>query len=262
MKTGSLLGFGVLAAMAAMPGSAFAATSAPSNFGISVGTEFSSGKYGGDRRVEDFYVPVKGWYRGDGYTLRLTVPYLSVTAPDGTLVVGPGGELVPGDGPDITERGLGDVVLGLTVYDVWSTTDGSLALDVGGQVKFGTADETRFLGTGETDFTFQADLVKYLRGFTGLLSAGYVVRGDPDDFDLDNGFIAALGGLFGPAAGTRFGAFIEYQQAAYRFNDDRVEIAGVLGWPLGKSQVQLSTSAGLTDSAPDWTVGLTFYPRW
>lgn len=262
MKTGFLLRFGVLAAVAALPGQAFAATPEVGEFGLSIGAEYSSGKYGGDRRVEDFYVPVTGWYRGDGYAVRLTVPYLSVTAPEGTLVEGPGGQFVPGDGPNVTERGLGDVILGLTVYDVWTTADRSLALDIGGKVKFGTADETRFLGTGETDFTVQAGLIKYLQNFTGLASAGYVVRGDPDTLDLDNGFIAALGGLFGPATGTRFGAFVEYQQAASPFNDDRLEIAGVLGWRTGMGQVQLSTSAGLSDSAPDWTAGVTIYPRW
>ena len=262
MTSGSSVGFGVLLAMTAMPELAWAATPASGDFGLSVGAEYSSGEYGGDRRIEDFYVPVTGWYRGDGYTIRLTVPYLSVTAPQGTLVQGPGGELIPGEGPDTTEQGLGDVILGLTVYDVWTAADGSLALDVGGKVKFGTADEDQFLGTGETDFTFQADLVKYWSGFTGLASAGYVVRGDPDQFDLDNGFVAALGGMFGPAAGTQFGAFIEYQQAAYRFNDDRMELAGVIGWRLGRGRVLLSTSAGLSDSAPDWTAGFTFYPGW
>jgi len=262
VKNGFLLGFGVLAVMAAMPGQAFAATPESRDFGLSVGAEYSSGKYGGERRVEDFYVPVTGWYRGDGYTIRLTVPYLSVKAPEGTLVEGPGGQFIPGDGPSVTEQGLGDVILGLTVYDVWTAADGSLALDVGGRIKFGTADEARFLGTGETDFTVQADLIKYLRGFAGLVSAGYVVRGDPENYDLDNGVIAALGGLFGPSAGTRFGAFIEYQQASYRFNDDRLEIVGILGWRMNNSRVQVSTSAGLSDSAPDWTAGFTIYPGW
>lgn len=261
MNTAYSIMAGVLAAVAAMPGMAIAATAGGGQFDVSVGAEFSSGEYGGDRTVEDFYVPVTGRYRADRYSLRLTVPYLSVDAPEGTFIEGPGGQPIPGDGPNTTESGLGDVILGLTVYDIWNASDGSMALDLGGRVKFGTADEAKGLGTGETDFTVQADLVRFMQGFTALASAGYVVRGDPEDFDLDDGFLAALGGIFDATPGLRLGAFLEYQQASYRFNDDLAEVLGMVGWRMGGWQAQLHATAGLSDSAPDWAVGFTLFPR-
>jgi len=230
-------------------------------FGFSVGAEYSSGEYGGNRSVEDLYVPVTGWYRGAGYALRVTVPYLRVEAPEGTVIDGPGGQPVPGDGPTVTESGLGDVIVGASAYDVWTTMDGSLALDVHGKVKLGTADEDKGLGTGETDFTLQADLLRFMPGATALASAGYVVRGNPRAFDLDDGLIASLGALFDLSAGARLGAFLEYQAAAYRLNDDRLELVGALSWRAADWRTQCSVSAGLSDSAPDWSVGVSVFPR-
>jgi hypothetical protein len=249
----------VLIAFAAVAWPAVEATAAD-GFEVSVGAEFSSGEYGGDQTVEEWYVPLTGWYRADRYSLQVTVPYLRVDAPEGTIIEGPGGQPIPGDGPNVTESGLGDVVLGLTLHDVWTAMDDSLALDVGSRVKLGTADEDKGLGTGKTDVTLQADLIRFLPGFTAIGSAGYVLRGDPDDFDLDDGFLASLGGVFRASPVVRVGAFIEYRQASYEFNDDVVELIGSLGWKMGGWRMFLSANAGLSDSAPDWGVGISCIP--
>jgi hypothetical protein len=247
---------------AAAPAEEPARASSPGSFQVSVGTEFSTGEYGGDRSVDELYIPVTGWYRSDRISLRLTVPYIRVDGPAGTIIEGPGGQPIPGDGPDVTESGLGDVVLGMTLHDVWNNRDGDLVLDVGGNVKLGTADEDKGLGTGQTDFTLQADLVRFLPGFTAIGSVGYVVRGDPDDFTLDDGLIASVGGVAdnGPG-GMRVGAFLDYRQAGYEFNDDRLEALGMLGWRMAGWSAYLTASVGLSDSAPDWSLGLTFVSR-
>lgn len=234
----------------------------PGSFQLSVGTEFTTGEYGGDRSVDELYIPVTGWYRTDRISLRLTVPYLRVDGPTGTIIEGPGGQPIPGDGPDVTESGLGDVVLGMTLYDAWKNRDGDLALDLGGSIKLGTADEDKGLGTGKTDFTVQADLVRFLPGFTAIGSVGYVVRGDPDGFALDDGLIASVGGFSnGAPRGMRLGAFLDYRQAGYELNDDRLEALGMLGWRMEGWGAYLTASVGLSDSAPDWGVGLTFMSR-
>lgn len=262
---GRALEAGLLALMvvaAGLPSTALAAdapglASARPALDLSIGAQFSSGEYGGDRKVEDLYVPVTAWYRTDRYSLRLTVPYLRVDAPAGTIIEGPGGQPIPGDGPNVTESGLGDIILGLTVHDVWMSANHALALDLGGKVKLGTADDDKGLGTGKTDFTFQADIIRFLPSFAAIGTVGYVVRGDPDDFDLDDGFLASIGGIFEVAAGTRLGAFLEYRQAAYEFNDDRFELVGALGWRLFGRPAQAAVSMGLSDSAPDWSIGLS-----
>jgi hypothetical protein len=61
-------------------------------------------------------------------------------------------------------------------------------------VKFGATDVELGLGTGEHDYSLQADLFRFFDRFTGIGTAGYTVRGDPDAVDLEDQFFASLGG--------------------------------------------------------------------
>ena len=224
--------------------------------GLAVGTEFVSGDYGGEERVDEWYTRFSGWVRLGRVSLELTVPWLSVDAPAGTVVDGPGGPII-GDGPRRTESGIGDVMVAATLRDVWTSAGGTAALDLGGEVKLGTADEDRGLGSGETDITLRADYLAFFDRWTGLASLGYAVRGDPDAFDLDDGIVAAAGGLFRVTATNRAGLFLEYRQAAYFTNDDPLELTGFYSWRAGEWRTSLSLRAGLSDSAPDWGAGLS-----
>lgn len=231
-------------------------------YGIYVGTEYTSGKYGGDESVDELYVPVSAWGDFGRMSLRLTVPWLSVDAPTGTIIEGPGGIPVVGDGPRTTESGLGDIVASATVRDVWTSRDGGLAIDLTGRVKLPTADEAKGLGTGEADFSVQADAYRFLDRVTLIGSVGYVFRGDPDDYALDNGIIAGFGGSFRTTSGMRTGLFLEYRQAGYETNDDRLEIVGSLGWSITQWRVGTYLLAGLSDSSPDWGAGVTLGVRY
>ena len=101
----------------------------------STGLEYSSGDYGGTEDIEDLYVPVTGRLNLDRVSLELTVPYLSVRAPAGTTVTDPGGEPIPGTGETVTESGIGDVIAGMTIYDVVYLDNLDFALDLTGKVK-------------------------------------------------------------------------------------------------------------------------------
>jgi hypothetical protein len=90
-------------------------------FTFSTGVDFTSGTYGGDVDIEEFYVPLTATADYGRVAFRLTVPYLSVAAPEGT-VIGPGGEPLPGSGELTTENGLGDII-------------GSVALDLAVLIK-------------------------------------------------------------------------------------------------------------------------------
>lgn len=247
-------------------GTLLASLSGPSwtadGYGVYVGAEYTSGEYGGSESVDELYVPVSVWGDFGRMSLRLTVPWLSVDAPTGTVIVGPGGIPVVGDGPRTTENGLGDIVASATVRDLWSTQDGSLVLDLTGRVKLPTADEKTGLGTGEADFTLQADAYRFFDRATLVGSLGYVFRGEPDDFTLDDGVIAMLGATSSASKSLRTGLFLEYRQAGYATNDDRLEILGSLGWSIGQWRVGTYLLAGLSDSAPDWGAGATVGVRY
>ena len=65
------------------------------------GVEYSSGDYGGSDDIEDIYVPATGRVEFERVSLALTVPYLSVRAPAGSIVTDPGGEPVTGTGASL-----------------------------------------------------------------------------------------------------------------------------------------------------------------
>lgn len=63
---------------------------------LTIGVDHTSGNYGGDLDIEDWYIPITGAIDYGRFGFRLTVPYLSVRAPSDTLIIEPGGEPVPG----------------------------------------------------------------------------------------------------------------------------------------------------------------------
>ena len=223
----------------------------------STGLEYSSGTYGGTEDIEDLYLPLKGRLKFDRVSFDLTVPYLSVRAPAFTTVTEPGGETVPGSGEIVTETGLGDVIAGITIYDVAYSEDLGIALDLAGKIKFGTADETKGLGTGEQDFTIRADLYKFYEQFTLLTSAGYKFRGDPADIDLDNVLLGSFGGVYMPNENTSLGLIYDYRESALIDSDAISELCAFAARQIDDRWiVQFYAFTGFSDSSADWGAGI------
>jgi hypothetical protein len=224
-------------------------------FTLSTGVDFASGTYGGDVDIEDIYVPLTATVDYGRVTFRLTVPYLSVRAPEGTIFDS-GGEPLPGSGALTTESGLGDVIGSVTIYDVINNQQLGLAMDLTGKVKFGTADENKGLGTGESDYTVQADLYKFVDDLTLLGSLGYKYRGDPTGVDLDNVLMASVGGTYRFSPGVKGGLIFDYRESAISGSDSIQELTGFVSRRIAESwRLQVFVLTGFTDSSPDWGGG-------
>jgi hypothetical protein len=227
-------------------------------FRVGVGGEYSSGDYGGQDSINETYLPVNFIYDAPRVTFRVTVPYLSVRAPEGTITEGPDGETVVGEGPVRTESGIGDVIAALTVYDVLVLGEGDYAMDLTGKVKFGTADEDDGLGTGQNDYSIETNLFRFFDQLTILGVGGYVVRGDPPDVDLQNGFYASLGGTYRVTDRARAGLFYDYREASLERSDALQEISATLSSRLGTNWwASAYVLAGIGDASPDWGAGLS-----
>lgn len=223
----------------------------------STGFEYSSGDYGGTEDIEDFYVPVTGRLELERVSFELTVPYLSVRAPTGTVVTDPDSEPLPGTGETTTESGIGDVIAGITVYDVVYLEDLDFALDLTGRVKLGTADADKGLGTGETDYTVRTDLYKFVDQFTWVGSVGYKFRGEPDGADLENVWLGSVGGIYVPSDGLRLGLFYDYRQSALADGDDLADLSAFVSRQVNdRFRLQLYAFTGFSDSSPDWGAGI------
>jgi hypothetical protein len=248
--------FKILGVVLALANASVAAGDEQASLTWTTGMEFSSGKYGGAEVIEDLYVPITARLDYQRFTFELTVPYLSVRAPSGSTITEPGGEPVAGSGELSTESGLGDVIAGVTVYDVFYSDDLGVALDVTGKIKFGTADEVKGLGTGGQDYTVRADLFKFYEHFTLLGSAGYKFRGDTADLDLEDVFIGSLGGVYTLNEKRRFGLMYDYRESALIDGDAISELSAFTASRINDSlQIQFYAFTGFSDSSADWGAG-------
>ncbi len=161
---------------------------------LSVGTgfDYSSGKYGGTKPIDILYVPFVATYEADKLTLKLTVPYISITGAGAGIIPGLGriGPATTGRTATTTASGLGDIVAAAG-YEVYEGQ--ALTLDLVGKVKFGTADRNRGLGTGMNDYSAQVDGYHTVRKMTYFATAGYKIVGVPPGTVLHNVAFGTIG---------------------------------------------------------------------
>jgi hypothetical protein len=226
-------------------------------FSLSAGVNITSGTYGGADDIEDTYVPLTATVDYGRVLFRLTVPYLSVRAPEGTIL-DPDGVPLPGTGDVTTESGLGDIVGSATIYDVVYSERLGFVMNLTGKVKLGTADEAKGLGTGESDYSVHADFYKFVDRLTLMSSVGYRFRGDPADIDLRDTLMASVGGTYRITAGIYGGLFYDYRESAISGSDALREVTGLLSHRISDDwHLQVYAMTGLTDSSPDWSAGVT-----
>jgi len=235
---------------------AFPAPFALAEMALSIGGQYATGDYGmGGEDIEDIYAPVTLDVEGEKLLFRLTVPYASVDGPEGSVRITD--SFVPGEGPDVSENGLGDVIASLTAKNVFQSSDGSVAIDLTGTLKFGTADEDKGLGTGENDYSAQVDVYKMLDQATLYVTGGYKVRGEPDDYDLDDTWFAGVGGVVPVGDVSSLGLGVNYRPEVVSDGDPASELTLFAARELSNGwRLYGHALAGLADGSPDWGAGL------
>lgn len=230
-----------------------------SGFSLSSGIEYTNGDYGGSADLTDVYVPFTARYSNESIGLRLTVPYLEVESATIITTTDSEGETTVEPGPNITENGIGDIVGGITFYDLLYSRKYAVSVDLTAKVKFATADEDKGLGTGEQDYSIQADVYQYFDSIYLTGSAGYKVRGDTSDTNLNNSWFGSIGAVYTFTSETRAGVSLAYRQSAFDdFNnsDDLGEFSAFVSFrPNNDWKLMLYGIAGLSDSSPDWGAG-------
>lgn len=223
-------------------------------FSVTSGIDYSSGKYGSQDRTDIISVPIMGKYEVDDWTLKLTIPYVSITGP---------GNVSPGIGKfkntpttkRSTESGLGDIVVAST-YAFYNGNNGGPAIDITGKIKFGTADEKKGLGTGENDYIGLVDLYQSFGDFTALASIGYRIYGDSNEASLDNVFFGSVGGSYKIISGTSAGVLYDYRPAITSNGSVVSEVTAFINHKINenwKSQAYLVK--GFANGSPDYGIG-------
>lgn len=223
---------------------------------LTTGAEYITGDFGGTESVDQLYIPVTTSYATNRYAVRLTIPYIRLTGPAGT--VQSDGTIIPGTGEIITDSGIGDVIAGATYRDAFNTeVTSDMAIDFTAKVKFGTADEDKGLGSGENDYTIQTELYKFLDRLMLFGILGYKFRGDPPGIDLNDSWLALMGGNYRLSPAFRTGIDLYYQQASFSGLDDQMELSAFVGYKLSNTQyLRTYLIKGLSDASPDWGIGV------
>jgi len=235
--------------------------SEPGEFGISIGAEYTSGKYGGTARTDIGYFPLTLRYETERWLWWATIPYLVVKGPGDVVIIGGGGMgghmTTTTTTTRRTESGIGDINAGAS-YRLLTQTKNRPALDLAGKVYFGTADETKGLGTGENDYAVQLGLAKNISVWSLSGTAGYLVTGDPAGITYKDVFYGQLDAELNFDRNS-VGAMLEVQEAIVAGGDAPTQLTGYLTRRLDKhSKLTGYLLRGLSDASPDWGVGVIF----
>ncbi|MCW8830897.1 MAG: hypothetical protein OQK32_05160 [Gammaproteobacteria bacterium] len=222
---------------------------------LTAGAEYISGDYGDTESVDQLYVPLTTRYTTSRSTLRLTIPYIRLTAPADAVQTG--NIIPPGTNKMRTDSGIGDVIAGVTFHDTLNTEASSdLAIDFTAKVKLGTADEDKGLGTGENDYTMQAELYNYHDRFMLFGILGYKFRGDPPGINLNNSWLAFVGGNYRLTRSLKVGLDFYYQEALIPDIDNQMELSAFLGYKISSTTfLRGYLLKGITNASPDWGAG-------
>ena len=228
----------------------------PAVIKLGVGADYSSGDYGFTQSTEVLSVPVNLSYDQDRWGFKATIPYITIKGP-ASVVTGTGGggaSGAPARPTSQTESGLGDVMVSATYHA--RPVPGELNIDLTGRVKFGTADESKGLGSSETDYYAQVDLYQNFGTITPFGSFGYRMLGSNATFPLKDGFYASAGAAFRVSSKTVVGAAYDWRS---RIIDGAVNgtdaIAFISTNPNERWNFLGYVLKGFNDASPDYGVG-------
>ena len=263
-------------------------------FTASVGTDYSTGKYGSSESTDVFYMPFVAKYTTGAYSFKVIVPYIRVTGPGDIIPGGFGGSGAgsagatgtigcPGDSQKgratknaecasatststtttittsarKTESGLGDIVASAT-YNAFDGGDQGFVVDLSGRIKFATASDTRGLGSGENDYALQTNIDKNFGPAYASFGLGYKWLGEPSGVSYKNVVYGSFGGGYKFSTNTELGASYDWATAAVSGSSMPQEISVYASHRIN-DQYKLSgvLYGGLTDSSPDVGGGFT-----
>ena len=257
------LALGAILAAPAMAGAA----SAETRVSFASGVDYSSGDYGGVIDTEVVSVPLSARLAGDKWSVRVTIPYLSITGPadvaDNVEGGGDGGDTGGGGGAIVrsgTDRGFGDTTFALTrSFRHLGGDDSNVYVDVTGRVRLPTGDDEKGLGVGTTDYTLSSEIGNSGRAGGGYVTLGRRFLGDRDRSDRQDGWQGGVGGWFRAGENTRIGASYSWREASLDSNEDPAQAGIYVSHRLSDAlRVSVNLSDGLSAASADYSAGVRF----
>jgi hypothetical protein len=219
-----------------------------------VSASVSRGDFGSarDTRMGNVAIGAR-WSSGDT-TVQVNLPYVVIDSPgivfagfDGTPLV-----MVPDAGGRTFSRdGFGDPTLSV-----------SHRLDMDSFEFLGTArvkvpvQEYNDISTGEFDWSLSGEVSREIGGVVPFVSVGYRWFGDPDLWEIEDGFSASAG-VSAPLGAGAAAVSYEFAESTSAFVDDAHEIVVVYDAPVSDGfRLASFGTVGLSDGAADFGVGV------
>lgn len=237
------------------------AANADNVLNLSVGAENTSGKYGSTTSTDVWYYPVTAIYQRGNTALSLTVPYVKISASSNVVgAVGNQFGMGMNGGTTVTQSttttsGVGDVVLSAT-QTLYANPQNGWALDVAGNIKFGTASTTNGLGTGKNDYSVQGDCAKYFESVDIFGTAGWRKMGNPAGITFKNPWFASIGSGYSVTQNTRIGLSYNFRQRVIDGTSNFSEVLAFANYSVSEqTRIQMYLIKGFTDNTPDRGIG-------
>jgi len=223
---------------------------------ISVGFNSTTGKYGGTTDTRISTIPVTGKMQFEDYFFKLTIPYISVASAGGVVTQSLGPFKSVSRSTTIIQSGLGDITTsaGYTIYE-----GDQLALDLVGNIKFGTANADKNLGTGKNDYSVQLDGDYGIDKTSLFATAGYKIVGAPEGVSVRNVVYGTLGVSQKLNNTMSTGVALDTAQSSNELSQDTRELSVFFSNKLSKTEkVSAYILKGFSDSSPDSGFGVSF----
>lgn len=229
---------------------------------LGMGLDYSAGRYGGASQTRVLASLLQARYDTGPYSLRLYLPYLRLSGPASVLGFGDSIQLLPEAGKQQRRvEGPGDAVLGGS-YMLYHAPETGDALDLGGKIKFPTADSAKGLGSGKTDYSLQATAYRRRDRATLMLGLGYKWLGKPAGSDYRNTANASAGLDYRYSDRLSLGGMVDVQQSALAGQAGRGEVTFYAAYKLDRQWTgQAYVYKGTTSSSPDGGGGLSLNHR-
>ena len=224
------------------------------DFSLGMGVKFETGDYGTDLTIDTWQIPLFiEWSPLQRLALSLEIPFVYQSISTQTAMGGPGST------ETVTESGLDDITFGATctLFNEEKYTPRLLALLYS---KFPTADEQKGLGTGEFDWGGGVGIGKIFGRWSTYAETLYILPGSPEFFPLDNYWEWLASASFRVSSSLRPGISLSGGTAAIAGRDNPLEIKVRLSGLSGDlTSYSIYISRGLSESSPDWGIGIFGY---
>jgi hypothetical protein len=225
---------------------------------LSTGIDYSTGDYGETADTDFLAIPVSIKYQAENFYIRAATSWVDVKGPSG-FIPGDGGVTTGNTGGQVVSRsGLGDVNL-TAGYSFF--LGGSTFFDAVGKVKLPTASESKFLGTGSTDFTAQGEVLHSMGDVSVGAFGGRRFNGSSDLFELRDVWLGGAG-VYYKKNKISLGLDYEWRQGSIAGAPDLSEATASLTYELSKAlRLQGYTYTGFSDGSPDLGGGMQVLVR-